>query len=114
MVVKELPSEQIVAGWLLIASFLIFCVGGMLYTGRAIWNWTVGQTHTYLVVERGFVVSALLVAVLGFTLLERMLEATGDRILAPSGMVLLLIGAALSLRAKPISSAGKSGFMLPS
>jgi hypothetical protein len=77
---------------LLILSGIIFSAGGMLYTGRAIWKWPAGKTHRYLLWERGFVIAALLVAVLGLNLLERMLEAAGDRILAPSGMVLLLIG----------------------
>jgi hypothetical protein len=95
MFIKGVFSDQIISGWLLILSAIIFCVGGMLYTGRAIWKWPSGQTHVYLVWERGFVIAALLVAVLGFTLLERMLEAAGDRLLAPSGMALLLIAAAV-------------------
>jgi hypothetical protein len=93
MVVKSLLSEQVAAGWLLILSAQIFLIGGMLYTGRAIWKWPAGQTRRYLIWERGFVIAALLVAVLGLTLLERMLEDAGDRILAPSGLVILLIGA---------------------
>jgi hypothetical protein len=95
MLAKAILSDQAFAGWLLILSAIIFCAGGMLYTGRAIWKWSAGQTHTYLVLERGFVITALLVAVLGFNLLERMLEAAGDRIMAPSGMALLLIAAAV-------------------
>lgn len=100
MVAKGLFSEQIAAGWLLILSTQIFLVGGMLYTGRAIWKWPAGQTHRYLLWERGFVMAALLVAVLGLTLLERTLEAAGDRILAPSGLVILLIGAGVVIFAE--------------
>jgi hypothetical protein len=100
MVVEGLISEQTVTGWLLIVSALIFLVGGMLYTGRAIWQWPAGQTHRYLVWERGFVIAALLVAVLGFTILERLLEAAGDSILAPSGLALLSLGAAVVLFAE--------------
>jgi len=92
MVAKDLLSEQVVTGWLLISSVVIFLIGATLYTGRAIWKWPTGQTHRYLVWERGFVIAALVVAVLGLTLLEGMLEAAGDRILAPSGMALILIG----------------------
>ena len=97
MVIKGLFSEQVATGWLLILSAQIFLVGGILYAGRAIWKWPTGQTHRYLLWERGFVISALLVAVLGLTLLERMLEAAGDKILAPSGMALLLIGAGVAI-----------------
>lgn len=95
MVAKGLLSEQMVAGWLLVLSGLIFVVGGILYTGRAIWKWPIGQTLRYLVWERGFVIAALLVAVLGFTLLDRLLEAAGEEILAPSALAILLIGAGI-------------------
>ena len=94
MVAKDLLSEQVVAGWLLILSTQIFLVDGILYTGRAIWKWPAGKTHRYFLWERGFVIAALLVVVLGLNLLEGMLKVAGDRILAPSGMVLLLVGAA--------------------
>jgi hypothetical protein len=100
MFAKTLISEQVAAGWLLILSGLIFSVGGMLYTGRAMWKWSVAGTPAYLRWERGFVIAALLTAVLGFTLLEKELEAAGDRMLAPSGIVLLLIGAGVVIFAE--------------
>lgn len=100
MVTRGLFSEQIATGWLLILSGLIFFVGGMLYTGRAIWKWPVAQTSGYLYLERGFVIAALLTAVLGLTLLERMLEVAGDRILAPSGLAIFLIGAVVVIIAE--------------
>lgn len=103
MVVKDVLSVQVVAGWLLLLSGFIFSVGGTLYTGRAIWKWPAGQTHRFLIWERGFVIAALLVAVLGLNLLEGMLEAAGDRILAPSGMALMLIGAGVSVFAETFS-----------
>jgi hypothetical protein len=100
MVAKSLISEQVAAGWLLILSGLIFAVGGMLYTGRAIFKWPSAGAPAYLRWERGFVIAALLTAVLGFTLLEKLLEAAGDRMLAPSGMVILLIGAGVVIFAE--------------
>ena len=103
MVIKGLFSQQVAAGWLLILSGLIFSIGGMLYTGRAIWKWPAGQTRRYLVWERSFVIAALLVAVVGLNLLEGMLEAAGDRTLAPSGMVLLLIGGSVVIFAETFS-----------
>jgi hypothetical protein len=93
-------SEQAAAGWLLILSGLIFLVGGILYTGRAIWKWPAAEAPSYLRWERGFVIAALLTSVLGLVLLERMLEAAGDRILAPSGMVIFLLGAAVVIFAE--------------
>lgn len=100
MVVKDFFSEPIAAGGLLILSGLIFCVGGTLYAGRAIWKWPVQQPRRYILWERGFVIAALLVAVLGLTLLEGMLETAGDSILAPSGLVLALIGASVVIFAE--------------
>lgn len=100
MVGKDILPVRAAAGWLLVLSGLVFMFGGLLYTGRAIWKWPVGQTRRYLVWERGFVIAALLVAVLGFTLLERMLEAARDQILAPSGLALIWIGAGVALFAE--------------
>jgi hypothetical protein len=97
---KSLVSEHIATGWLLIASGLVFVVGGLLYTGRAIWKWPAAGTPAYLRWERGFVIAALVIVVAGLALLERMLEAGGDRILAPAGMALFLIGAAVVIVAE--------------
>jgi hypothetical protein len=94
---------QVVAGSLLILSAIIFTVGGMLYTGRAIWKWPVGATPGYLRLERSFVIAALLVVVLGLVLLERVLEAAGDTTLAPLAMAIFLIGAVLALVAETYS-----------
>lgn len=96
-------SKQVATGWLLILSGFIFSAGGMLYAGRAIWKWPAGQTHRYLLWERGFVIAALLTAVAGLTLLEGMLEAAGDSILSPSGLVILLIGAGIVIFAETFS-----------
>jgi hypothetical protein len=47
--------------------------------------------------------AAILVAALGLVLLERLLEAAGDKILAPSGMVIFLIGTVLVIVAETFS-----------
>jgi hypothetical protein len=93
-------TEQIVAGSLLILGGVIFSVGGILYTGRAIWKWSAGETSGYLRWERGSVITSVLVAVLGLALLERILEAAGDTILAPLGMVTFFTGAVLVIVAE--------------
>jgi hypothetical protein len=100
MVAQNFTSIQVAAGWLLLLSGLIFMVGGMLYAGRAIWNWPAGQTRRYLDWERGFVIAALLTAVAGLTLVDRLLEAAGDILLAPVGMAILLIAAAVVITAE--------------
>jgi len=44
MSANEMVVEQVVTGWLLILSGLVFATGGTLYTGRAIWKWPAGST----------------------------------------------------------------------
>jgi hypothetical protein len=72
----------------------------MLYTGRAIWKWSAASSPAYLIWERGFVIAAVWMAALGFVLLERLLEAAGNRILAPLGMVTFLTAVILVIVAE--------------
>jgi hypothetical protein len=113
MVGKDLFSEQVVAGSLLILSGVIFTVGGILYTGRAIWKWPAGESLGYLRWERGFVMAAVLVAVLGLVLLERILEAAGDTLLAPLGMTTFLIGAVIVIVAETFHLSGQEWVYAP-
>ena len=100
---KNLASQQIVAGWLLILAGVIFLPGGLLYGGRAIWKWPAAQFPNALYWERSFVMAATLSAALGLAFLERLLEAAGDGILAPSGMLIFLIGTVLVIAAETFS-----------
>ena len=100
MTVKDLLSEQVVAGWLLILSGIVFVPAGLLFTGRVILKWEAAQSQGYLYWERGLVMAAILVVALGLVLLERLLEAAGDRILAPLGMTIFLIGTVLVIAAE--------------
>jgi hypothetical protein len=97
---QDFVSEQVVTGWLLILSALIFLPAGLLYTGRAIWKWPRAQTQGYLYWERGLVIAAILVATMGFLLLAQRLESAGDRIVAPLGMLLILVGTVLVIAAE--------------
>jgi hypothetical protein len=90
-----LLSERQSAASLLILCFLIFSVGGFLYTGRAIWKWPAGQTPRYLRWERGFVIAAVLATVLGLVLLEDMLNRAGASGFARIGTVTYGFGAAV-------------------
>jgi hypothetical protein len=100
---KDVISEQVVAGWLLILSGMIFVPGGLLYTGRAILKWPAAQSRSYLYWERGLVMAAIIVATLGFMLLAQLLEDAGDRILSSSGMTIFLLGTVLALTAETFS-----------
>jgi len=100
---KSLISEQVVAGCLLILSWIIFLPGGLLYTGRAIFKWPAAQSQSYLYWERGFVMAAILVATLGLVLLERLLGAAGDKILSPLGLTIFLSGTVLVIAAETFS-----------
>ncbi len=86
-------SERAIAASLLILSFVVFGVGGLLYTGRDIWKWPAGQTPGYLRWERGFVITAVLATVLGLVLLEDILHSAGDAGVARLGMVTYVFGA---------------------
>lgn len=96
-------SQQGLSGILLILSFVVFAVAGTLYTIRAIWEKPVGRTLAFYRWERGFVIAALLIAVLGLTLLKGVLETAGDSFVAQMGLVLFLIGAVLALVAESLS-----------
>jgi len=100
MVASSTLSEQIAAGWLLIISFIIFVPAGLLYTARAIWKKAAAQSQTYLYVERGLVMAAVLDVSLGLVLLERLLEAAGDGIFAPLALTIYLVGTVLVLTAE--------------
>lgn len=100
---KSLVSGQVVAACLLILSGVLFVPGGLLFTGRAILKWPSAQSQNFLYWERGFIIAAILVATLGWVLLERLLETAGDMILAPAGMVIFLIGAVLCLAVESFS-----------
>jgi hypothetical protein len=93
-------SEHSTAASLLILSFVVFTVGGILYTGRAIWKWPAGQTSRYLFWERGFVIAAVMATVLGLVLLEDMLNSAGDSGIARVGTVAYLFGAVVVVTAE--------------
>lgn len=100
MAAHTLLLERRLAGGLLIGCFLIFAVGGLLYTGRAIWKWPAAQTGTYLLWERGWVIAAALVNVLGFVLLADLLQSAGERLIAQPALVAYVIGTAVLLAAE--------------
>lgn len=97
---EDILSELVVAGWLLILSSIIFVFSGLLFTGRVILKWPSAQSQGYLYWERGLVMAAILVATLGFILLERLLENAGDKIFPLLGMTIFLTGTALALAAE--------------
>jgi hypothetical protein len=100
-------SERTAAASLLILCFDIFTVGGILYTGRAIWQWPVGQTSLFLLWERGFVIAAVMATVLGLVLLERLLNAAGASAIAELGMVMYTFGAVIVVAAETAFMGGR-------
>jgi hypothetical protein len=96
---NELFERQL-AAYLLILASLIFLIAGFLFTGRAIWNWPVGQTAIYLRWERGVVIAAFLISLLGFGVVEKMLSVAGDIGIARIALLLYLISAAVMVVAE--------------
>lgn len=97
---ETLLSERPITAILLISSIIIFTVGGMLYTGRAIWKWPVGQTAGFLRWERGFVILATLANLCGMVLLENMLRAAGESIISRLALVTYLVGTVVLIAAE--------------
>ena len=100
MDIQGLLLERRVAGMLLILCGVVFVPGGILYTGRAIWQWPVAQTELYLMWERGLVIAAALINVLGFVLLESLLRTAGASIIARPALAAYLIATAVLLTAE--------------
>lgn len=75
-------------------------MAGFLFTARIIWKWPSAQTGVHLYWERGIVITALLINVLGFVLLEELLRAAGDNVIARLALAICLIGAAVLLVAE--------------
>src|SRR5262249_4888723 len=90
-----LLTERAIAASLLILGAVVFGIGGSLYAGRAIQNLPVGETPSYLLWERGLVIAAVVVNVLGLTLLEDILRAAGDSFLTRLGIVAYGFGAVI-------------------
>jgi hypothetical protein len=110
MSTESLLSERNMAAWLLILCGVVFVVGGVLYTGRAILNWPAAESPAYLVWERGFVVAAVLINLLGLTLLEGILHTAGDPVFARLGLITTLIAVAIvvTAEASTLNGGGKT------
>jgi hypothetical protein len=89
---QNLFSERHTAAILLISCGVIFVIGGIMFTARAIWKWPAAQTPAFLRWERGIVVMTLLVNLLGLVLLENILRAAGDSIIARLALITYLVG----------------------
>ena len=100
---KFFSSELRLTGMLLIFSSVIFLVAATFFTIRFIWELPIGNTPSFFLWERSFVIAALLAALLSFTLLKRVLEAAGDGILASMALVLFFVAAILAVVAETMS-----------
>lgn len=100
MTEQGLLTERQSAASLLILCFVVFTVGGVLFTGRTIWKWPVGETAIYLRWERGFVMAAVMTTVLGLVLLADLLRNAGDTVVARLGLVTYLLGAGVVMVAE--------------
>ncbi len=88
-------SERTIAASLLVLTFMVFEIGGILFTGRTMLNWPIKDRVSHMRWERGFVILPTLLTVLGLVLLADLLRAAGDMFLAQLGMATYLFGAVL-------------------
>ncbi len=72
-------SERTAAASLLVLSFMVFSVAGVLFTGRALWKWEIKNLSTYVLWERSLVIVPTITTALGFVLLSDLLNAGGTR-----------------------------------
>jgi hypothetical protein len=103
-------STRTIAASLLILSLIVFGFGGALFTGRAFWGWPID--NSYMSWERGFIIAAILVTVLGLALLEDLLRVAGDSGFARLGMMAYLVGAVVVVVAETASLGGRN-FVYP-
>jgi hypothetical protein len=103
-------SARTAAASLLILSMVVFGFGGALFTGRAFWGWPINNAHLFW--ERGFIIAAVLVTVLGLALLEDLLRIAGDSGFARLGMMAYLVGAVVVVVAETASLGGRN-FVYP-
>lgn len=87
---------------LLILGYVVFSVSGYLFTGRTMWKWKFAETPAYLRWERGLVLAALLLLVLGLALLATLLRSAGDSGLAQIALVTYFFGAVLVAAAETV------------
>lgn len=93
-------SERTAAASLLVLSFMIFFVAGVLFTGRALWKWEIKNLSTYMLWERSLVIVPTVTTSLGLVLLSDLLNAGGDTFLARLGTTAYLFGAVLVVSAE--------------
>jgi hypothetical protein len=91
--VTDLLSERRITASLLILSCAAFLVVGYLFTARVIWNRPGAQTELHLRWERGVAIAAFLINVLGFVLLETLLQNAGAVVIARLGLAMYLVSA---------------------
>ncbi len=105
-------STRTVAANLLVLCFVVFTLGGVLFTGRAFLKWQIDESSSHLIWERGLVIAAVLATVLGLALLEDMLRAEGESVLSWLGMVAYLFGAVVVVAAET-AYLGKRDWIYP-
>lgn len=112
MDIQNLFSERRLTASLLIFCGIVFLAAGYLFTARAIWKLPTAQTELHLRWERGIVIAAFLISVLGFALLENLLRDAGERVFARLALAIYLISAAVLVVAET-NFLGNRGLMYP-
>ena len=88
-------SVRQITAFLLILGFVVFAVGAVLFTGRAFLKWPAAESPAYLIWERGFIIAAVLINLLGLALLEGMLRVAGESVFARVGLITTVIAVAV-------------------
>lgn len=113
MVDQGFWSFQRAAGALLIAAILPLALGVYLFISRSGVQGGAPSSPALFVWERGFILAAVVLTALGFTLLEATLQETNGRVLARLGTSAYFFGAVLLATAEAMRlPAGQASYPL--
>ena len=93
-------TAQRITGGLLVAGFIAAMTGVVMFLAGGGLDDTRSATGTYLIWERGFLISAVVLTALSFVLLAEMLEARGDQVFARLGSTTFLIASVILVTAE--------------
>jgi sterol desaturase/sphingolipid hydroxylase (fatty acid hydroxylase superfamily) len=95
---QEFRSEEHIAGLLLTSCFALFSVGGLLFTARNGMAGRPAPSRAYLVVERSFVMAAVIITALGlFALAEIISQEASSGVLIAARLSAVMYSSAAAL-----------------
>ncbi len=95
-----------ISGAVLVLGSLTFLPAGFMFVFRGGMNGRPLPSQAYFVIERGFVMAAVVLTAVGLALFEGYLQGSGGHVLARTGATMYLFGAILVVAAEALSLRG--------